>query len=350
MAQCIPNSTSDLNWQQQQQQQLIQDDVERHDHVCDPIKRIDFNGWPDFDTAHYADFVAANAGEEISSRQTRSRSNKRKYESSSTLKQVDGHNAAEQKDGSNKITKGGISEEEDTSEIQQPNNRDEGSIESLKESSKACRSPAATTPKADYIHVRARRGQATDRHSLAERVRRERISERMKYLQDLVPGCSKITGKAGMLDEIINYVQSLQRQVEFLSMKLAAVNPRLDFTIDDFFSGEINPTCNSGFIQGTNMLPEQLDPSYLQLKSLQQAQDGPCCGLDMTMDNPDLILDRSISTQVPVTHTFLDSCFNVHGCSSPWEYALQLHQERESTLPFQSLQGDLLPSNPKMEI
>jgi energy-converting hydrogenase Eha subunit F len=45
-------------------------------------------------------------------------------------------------------------------------------------------------------------------------VRREKISERMKYLQDLVPGCNKITGKAGMLDEIINYVQSLQRQVE----------------------------------------------------------------------------------------------------------------------------------------
>lgn len=45
-------------------------------------------------------------------------------------------------------------------------------------------------------------------------VRREKISERMKYLQDLVPGCSKVTGKAVMLDEIINYVQSLQRQVE----------------------------------------------------------------------------------------------------------------------------------------
>nr|KJB25858.1 hypothetical protein B456_004G212900 [Gossypium raimondii] len=45
-------------------------------------------------------------------------------------------------------------------------------------------------------------------------VRREKISERMKYLQDLVPGCNKITDKAGMLNEIINYVQSLQRQVE----------------------------------------------------------------------------------------------------------------------------------------
>ncbi|XP_049391927.1 transcription factor bHLH49-like isoform X2 [Solanum stenotomum] len=71
-------------------------------------------------------------------------------------------------------------------------------------------------PKEDYIHIRARRGQATNSHSLAERLRREKISERMKFLQDLVPGCNKVTGKAVMLDEIINYVQSLQRQVEIL--------------------------------------------------------------------------------------------------------------------------------------
>ncbi|KAL2559531.1 transcription factor bHLH [Forsythia ovata] len=69
-------------------------------------------------------------------------------------------------------------------------------------------------PPKDYIHVRARRGQATDSHSLAERV----------------------TGKALMFDEIINYVQSLQRQVEFLSMKLASVNPRLDFEMENLFS------------------------------------------------------------------------------------------------------------------
>lgn len=93
-------------------------------------------------------------------------------------------------------------------------------------------------PPKDYIHVRARRGQATDSHSLAERVRREKISERMKLLQDLVPGCNKVTGKALMLDEIINYVQSLQRQVEFLSMKLASVNPRLD-NMDTLLSKDV---------------------------------------------------------------------------------------------------------------
>ncbi|KAL5203109.1 hypothetical protein ABZP36_014061 [Zizania latifolia] len=82
-------------------------------------------------------------------------------------------------------------------------------------------------PAAGYIHVRARRGQATDSHSLAERVRREKISERMKTLQSLVPGCDKVSGKALMLDEIISYVQSLQNQVEFLSMKLASLSPMM---------------------------------------------------------------------------------------------------------------------------
>ncbi|WOL04179.1 hypothetical protein Cni_G12900 [Canna indica] len=106
-------------------------------------------------------------------------------------------------------------------------------------------------PPKDYIHVRARRGQATDSHSLAERVRREKISERMKLLQDLVPGCNKITGKALMLDEIINYVQSLQRQVEFLSTKLATLNPQLDCNMDSLLRKDMHQ-------EGT--LPQQVYP------------------------------------------------------------------------------------------
>ncbi|KAK3027869.1 hypothetical protein RJ639_041503 [Escallonia herrerae] len=98
----------------------------------------------------------------------------------------------------------------------------------------------ADPPKQDYIHVRARRGQATDSHSLAERARREKISERMRILQDLVPGCSKVIGKALVLDEIINYIQSLQRQVEFLSMKLEAVNSGSNPSIEGFPSKDVS--------------------------------------------------------------------------------------------------------------
>lgn len=100
-------------------------------------------------------------------------------------------------------------------------------------------SDSGEAPKENYIHMRAKRGQATNSHSLAERVRREKISERMKLLQEIVPGCNKITGKAVMLDEIINYVQSLQQQVEFLSMKLATVNPEINIDIEQILSKDI---------------------------------------------------------------------------------------------------------------
>ncbi|KAL0459152.1 UNVERIFIED_CONTAM: Transcription factor BEE 3 [Sesamum latifolium] len=84
----------------------------------------------------------------------------------------------------------------------------------------------------EVIHVRAKRGQATDSHSLAERVRRGKINERLRCLQDIVPGCYKTMGMAVMLDQIINYVQSLQNQVEFLSMKLTAASTFYDFNTD----------------------------------------------------------------------------------------------------------------------
>lgn len=93
-------------------------------------------------------------------------------------------------------------------------------------------------------------------------MRREKISQRMKLLQDLVPGCNKVltqlisstcchssslvcsdlnlgnvscfiqvVGKAVMLDEIINYVQSLQRQVEvyFHCQFIAGMTVKLQF-------------------------------------------------------------------------------------------------------------------------
>ncbi|CAL1384946.1 unnamed protein product [Linum trigynum] len=171
----------------------------------------------------------------------------------------------------------------------------------------------------DYIHVRARRGQATDSHSLAERVRREKISERMKYLQDLVPGCDKITGKAGMLDEIINYVQSLQHQVEFLSMKLAAVNPGMDFNIDSTFPKEVVTDSGTNLpAVGLSSSSSDMAAAYLHLNSLQQQLLG-CSSLEMGMmmnsssAAADLGLRRTISTPIttPETETFIDdsSCF-----------------------------------------
>ncbi|CAH2063768.1 unnamed protein product [Thlaspi arvense] len=90
------------------------------------------------------------------------------------------------------------------------------------------------------------------RKEFEKKARREKINARMKLLQELVPGCDKIQGTALVLDEIINHVQSLQRQVEMLSMRLAAVNPRIDFNLDTILASE-NGSLMDGSFNGTSM-------------------------------------------------------------------------------------------------
>ncbi|KAK1410423.1 hypothetical protein QVD17_36960 [Tagetes erecta] len=113
----------------------------------------------------------------------------------------------------------------------------------------------------DYIHVRARRGQATDSHSLAERARREKIKKRMQYLQDLVPGCNKLTNKAAILDQIINYVQCLQRDIEFLTLKLAASTTSVGFTMDNSLLEEFSAaaTVDTSFPEVVNLNYQHYD-------------------------------------------------------------------------------------------
>eukprot|EP01018_Ginkgo_biloba_P012936 Gb_37017 [translate_table: standard] len=65
--------------------------------------------------------------------------------------------------------------------------------------------------------IRAKRGCATHPRSIAERVRRTRISDRMRKLQELVPNMDKQTNTADMLDEAVEYVKFLQKQVQELS-------------------------------------------------------------------------------------------------------------------------------------
>ncbi|CAA7016720.1 unnamed protein product [Microthlaspi erraticum] len=62
-----------------------------------------------------------------------------------------------------------------------------------------------------------RRSRAAEVHNLSERRRRDRINERMKALQELIPHCSK-TDKASILDEAIDYLKSLQMQLQVMWM------------------------------------------------------------------------------------------------------------------------------------
>ncbi|MQM09102.1 hypothetical protein Taro_041966 [Colocasia esculenta] len=63
----------------------------------------------------------------------------------------------------------------------------------------------------------ARRTRAAEVHNLAERRRRDRINEKMKALQELIPHCNK-SDKASMLDEAIEYLKSLQLQLQMMWM------------------------------------------------------------------------------------------------------------------------------------
>ncbi|KAK7345104.1 hypothetical protein VNO77_15549 [Canavalia gladiata] len=69
--------------------------------------------------------------------------------------------------------------------------------------------------------IRAKRGCATHPRSIAERVRRTRISERMRKLQELVPNMDKQTNTTDMLDLAVEYIKDLQKQFKNLSEKRA---------------------------------------------------------------------------------------------------------------------------------
>ncbi|XP_033512308.1 transcription factor bHLH84-like isoform X2 [Nicotiana tomentosiformis] len=64
--------------------------------------------------------------------------------------------------------------------------------------------------------TRASRGSATDPQSLYARKRRERINEKLKTLQSLIPNGTKVDIST-MLEEAVLYVKFLQLQIKLLS-------------------------------------------------------------------------------------------------------------------------------------
>ncbi|CAN8309007.1 unnamed protein product [Cochlearia groenlandica] len=65
--------------------------------------------------------------------------------------------------------------------------------------------------------VSTKRSRTAAIHNQSERKRRDKINQRMKTLQKLVPNSSK-TDKASMLDEVIEYLKQLQAQIGMMSI------------------------------------------------------------------------------------------------------------------------------------
>ncbi|KAJ8529674.1 hypothetical protein K7X08_036509 [Anisodus acutangulus] len=74
----------------------------------------------------------------------------------------------------------------------------------------------------------SKRSRAAEVHNLSERRRRDRINEKMRALQELIPNCNK-ADKASMLDEAIEYLKTLQLQVQIMSMGAGFCVPPMMF-------------------------------------------------------------------------------------------------------------------------
>ncbi|CAN6303302.1 unnamed protein product [Urochloa humidicola] len=100
-----------------------------------------------------------------------------------------------------------------------------------------------------------RRTRAAEVHNQSERRRRDRINEKMRALQELVPHCNK-TDKASILDETIEYLKALQMQVQIMWMT-SGMTPMM-FPAAHQFMSPMALGMNSACIpaaQGLNQMP-----------------------------------------------------------------------------------------------
>ncbi|XP_031257053.1 transcription factor PIF4-like [Pistacia vera] len=119
-----------------------------------------------------------------------------------------------------------------------------------------------------------RRSRAAEVHNLSERRRRDRINEKMKALQELIPHCNK-TDKASMLDEAIEYLKSLQLQLQLFQVMWlgSGMAPMM-------FPGVQHYMSRMGMGMGPTPLPSMPNPMHLsrvplvdQSMSIAQAQN-----------------------------------------------------------------------------
>ncbi|XP_027333885.1 transcription factor UNE10-like isoform X2 [Abrus precatorius] len=112
----------------------------------------------------------------------------------------------------------------DTTMITSPSLQSAPSLKTVEEDS-ACHCGSDIRDNQDDRDSKAETGQTNSKrrsrtaaiHNQSERKRRDRINQKMKALQRLVPNASK-TDKASMLDEVINYLKQLQAQIQMMNM------------------------------------------------------------------------------------------------------------------------------------
>ncbi|KAK6940567.1 Myc-type, basic helix-loop-helix (bHLH) domain [Dillenia turbinata] len=128
----------------------------------------------------------------------------------------------------------------------------------------------------------AKRSRAAEVHNLSERRRRDRINEKMKALQELIPRCNK-SDKASMLDEAIEYLKSLQLQVQVpysSANALFALSEKV--TIPALLSSQRSAS-RYGFTKGFAKMAEILDISDFILSQMKSVVCLAGLGMMMSM-------------------------------------------------------------------
>ncbi|VAI86352.1 unnamed protein product [Triticum turgidum subsp. durum] len=163
----------------------------------------------------------------------------------------------------------------------------------------------------------------------------------------------QVIGKALMLDEIINYVQSLQRQVEFLSMKLATVNP-LDFSnLPTLLHKDMyGPSASSVFsLESSSSAFPFSDQGDVFQSFLPSSMESQC-----TLNQLDLALSQATNA---AQYAFQDgtatASTNLQQQRNFWEDDLQSvfhvdnRQSQDNGVSAESFHGDLQTGQMKME-
>ncbi|XP_066350562.1 transcription factor PIF5-like isoform X3 [Miscanthus floridulus] len=138
-----------------------------------------------------------------------------------------------------------------------------------------------------------RRSRSAEFHNFSERRRRDRINEKLKALQELLPNCTK-TDKVSMLDEAIDYLKSLQLQLQMPPLRPSGQQPR------QFQITQANPqrqsNVESDFLsQMQNLHPSEPPQNFLRPPKLQLYTPEQRGGLASTSHNTGWISGRSSS-------------------------------------------------------